>query len=485
MADVLNSAKEIVDDIGGIANDVYHVSRAMAKTSVTRLTKDQIFQFPIFMDADIDDDEKFPIIKSIEKNYAQLVMAAITNNGVIDRNAYPEVNQFLRKFHNNYGLPVAVENYVDEGIRIESAIASEGYLSKDDLLDMWKATEDYLDMESLNSLYRPFQKTTAKLQHALEASGEVRMSRALEADTTKYFRRPEYLKDKNGNILTTNNKPLNKGGIPILKTDKSGNPVFQYVEAPAVGSTDYADYINLYGEPQLLKDWHDADIQSKIQDNLKMDEVKSELAAVSRIGGSVLKDDKFNSLTPTVISMTLANIKKGIGSWSQNLTIGIRAMPRMIPQSIMVDNMIEACKNRMIFKFIKWTNNEIKFSDLLFGVTSARNSVKTENKWLHILRKRAIRNKLPGYKLNPNTTIVITDNDAHYITERCGVNLNDATNVAKLMDKYFLLGFGIYDTEGKMLRIMYDGEREFSMYSLRSMMAEAKKDTNMLAMNRY
>ena len=69
--------------------------------------------------------------------------------------------------------------------------------------------------------------------------------------------------------------------------------------------------------------------------------------------------------------------------------------------------------------------------------------------------------------------------------ERCGVNLNDATNVAKLMDKYFLLGFGIYDTEGKMLRIMYDGESEFSMYSLRSMMAEAKKDTNMLAMNRY
>ena len=71
------------------------------------------------------------------------------------------------------------------------------------------------------------------------------------------------------------------------------------------------------------------------------------------------------------------------------------------------------------------------------------------------------------------------------VEEKCGVNLNDISNVKKLMDKYFLLGFGIYDTEARMLKIIYDGEDEFTLHSMRSLMAEVKKDANLLAMNRY
>lgn len=54
-----------------------------------------------------------------------------------------------------------------------------------------------------------------------------------------------------------------------------------------------------------------------------------------------------------------------------------------------------------------------------------------------------------------------------------------------MMDKYFILGFGIYDTEAKMLNMIYDGDADFSQYSLRSMIADSKKELNLLAMNRY
>ena len=54
-----------------------------------------------------------------------------------------------------------------------------------------------------------------------------------------------------------------------------------------------------------------------------------------------------------------------------------------------------------------------------------------------------------------------------------------------MMEKYFLLGFGIYDTEGKMLNMIYDGESEFTTYSMRAMIADVKKETNLLTMSKY
>ena len=536
MGDVLNNAREVVNGVSDIANSAVQVSRAVAKTSVTRLTNDQVFQFPVIMDGDIDDDEKFPLIKSLEKNYAELIMIAITNNGFIDYDRYQDVNKFLRRFHNNGDLPFAFEGYTGD-VQVTSAIACEGYLPEKDLKSMWISVENLLDTETINSMYTPFKHTEAKLRRALEAAQAQKLTSALEAEDKVYFRRPDYAQDTietyNKSTKTTTKKTVNRidkaTGMIVINTDKQGNPLYQYLEAPPVGSQQYNDYVKAFGEPKPLKGWHDTDITSKIADDKQLealrhrwelekeqrslkeshakegrerafriaeqkakiereDQVRAEqdrLKAMSTVSGSMGKDDKFNALTPTVINLTLANVKKGIGSWSQNLIIGIRAMPRILPQSVLVNNMVQACKNRAIFSFIKWTNNEIKFSDVFMGLNSARESAKGQNRWMRTLRKRALINKIPGFKLNPNTTIIITENDVHLIYEKCGVNLLDLSNVQKLMDKYFLLGFGIYDTEGKMLKIMYDGESEFTHQSMRSMMADSKKEANLLAMNRY
>ena len=43
-----------------------------------------------------------------------------------------------------------------------------------------------------------------------------------------------------------------------------------------------------------------------------------------------------------------------------------------------------------------------------------------------------------------------------------------------------MLAFGIYDTESKLLDIIYDGESQFSSYSIRELVAKNKKDTNLL-----
>ena len=494
MADVLNGS-DVVRSANSLANDVYRVSQAVAKTSVTRLTKDQVFQFPVFMDGSIDDDEQYPIVKSIEKNYAQLIMIAITNNGVIDRDRYSDVNQFLRKFHNNSGIPTAMES-----VSLVDAIITEGFLPEKDIVSMQGNIEDRLDTSTINDMYKPYTATEAKLNRAIEdAKEQRRIDAAMEADSL-FFKRPVYARDRKGNII----RDTVHGNAPKVEMDNNGNPKYEYIVGDPSDAASFNQMRSEYGEPQTARQWNDANLRDRIaakaaerapeladqkaeREADKADKARErELNVRGTTNGNVVKDDKFANMSPTVIHFTLANIKKDIGSWSQNLIIGVKAVARAIPQSLMVNNMVDACKDRAIFNFIKWTNHELKFFDVLFGISTYRSDARNmDNRWMKVLRKRSRRSKLPGFKLNPNTTIIITENDVHLIQEKCGVNLNDISNIRKVMDKYFLLGFGIYDTEGKMLRIIYDGEDEYTQHSMRSLMAEVKKDANLLAMNRY
>ena len=80
---------------------------------------------------------------------------------------------------------------------------------------------------------------------------------------------------------------------------------------------------------------------------------------------------------------------------------------------------------------------------------------------------------------------IITESEALSIQQALGVDPHNPADVAKMMNKYFLLAFGIYDTENKLLDIMYDGESQFSTESIRELAAKNKKDTNLLSMNQY
>lgn len=479
MANPVN-VSDVITDVNAAVNGAYRISQAVSKTSVTRLTKDQVFQFPIYMDGSIDDDEQYPIIKCIEKNYAQLITMAITNDGLIDRDRYSDVNQFLRKFHNNNGIPVGLAS---ESVSVSANLTSKTLSSKD-ILAMQGALEDRLDIGSINNMYKPYMVTQRKLTNAIESAMiQRRKTAALEADAM-YFRRPVIKRDKAGKQVTS------KSGGVVFATDSKGSIMYEYIDAGSNTSDPQ------YGEAHPLSFWERTDAEAKARINFDSkapdreyeETVKREerrLNTFGKIGGQVVKDDKYANMAPTVINMTLANTQKGVGAWSQNLIIGVKAVARMIPQSLMVNNMVDACKNRAIFTFIKWTNHELKFLDLFFGINSARANARGDNRWLKVLRRRAMRSRIPGAKINPNTTIIITDADVHLIREQCGVDLSDLSNVRKIMEKYFLLGFGIYDTEGKMLKIIYDGEQEFTQHSMRSLMADAKKEANLLAVNRY
>ena len=540
--DPVTTAVGAYSSIRSAANTAMEIKKATAKTSITRLTKDQIFQFPMIMSSDISSEENYHIVKTIERNYATLILAAITNEGVIDRDKYGNINQFLKRFHDNLDLPFATES--DTDYEVTNAVATEGYIPQEELRRMDATLESQLDCESINDMYRPFERTKSKVNTALEAARAV--SIATEA-TDRYYRVPKYARDKKGNVIK------DSGGNPVLSTDKSGNIEYMYVLAPE-DKDKREETTNKYGsEPRTMDYWRsqandakreERDAVNQTPDQMRNQSEKDKLdfqkrkemirqqereedkeqrareraedkadrrreraedkadrarereednarrareeanKALSNVRGEMMKDVKFGGMMPTVLTITLANMKKEVGSWSQQLIIGIRAVPRYLSPSIMIANMCEAFKDRAIFNFLKFTKGELKWWDAILGLTSSRNRAisSTKNRWMKVLKARAEKNsKSMNKKYNPNTTIVITENEATLIKESCGIDPNSPSAVRKVMDKYFLLAFAIYDTEAKMMKIIFDGDVDYTHYSLRAMAAEAKKETDLTA----
>ena len=90
--------------------------------------------------------------------------------------------------------------------------------------------------------------------------------------------------------------------------------------------------------------------------------------------------------------------------------------------------------------------------------------------------------KIFGARLLPNATIVITENEALQIKEATGLDLHSPGVIKKIMDKYFLLGFGIYDTETRILSSMIDGDTNYTQYPMRALVSGIKKEVDLLNM---
>lgn len=557
--DPVTTAVGAYSSIRSAANTAMEIKKATAKTSITRLTKDQIFQFPMIMSSDISSEENYHIVKTIERNYATLILAAITNEGVIDRDKYGNINQFLKRFHDNLDLPFATES--DTDYEVTNTVATEGYIPQEELRRMDATLESQLDCESINDMYRPFERTKSKVNTALEAARAVSIATEGIDDEKFYFRVPKYVRNNRGEIVK------DAKGNPIISTDKNGDMEYIFIEAPDAwdnseeGKEKWKAARKQYGQtPRPMDEWSRmaADVAArrqraisrsdtetkkeieekklKFQDRKEMIRQKERIddkaqrdkeraedkadrareraedraerekdreirarereednarrareeanRALSNVRGEMMKDVKFGGMMPTVLTITLANMKKEVGSWSQQLIIGIRAVPRYLSPSIMIANMCEAFKDRAIFNFLKFTKGELKWWDAILGLTSSRNRAisSTKNRWMKVLKARAEKNsKSMNKKYNPNTTIVITENEATLIKESCGIDPNSPSAVRKVMDKYFLLAFAIYDTEAKMMKIIFDGDVDYTHYSLRAMAAEAKKETDLTA----
>lgn len=395
------------------------IAKYVSNTSLTKLARDSIFQFPVIISSSIDNDEIFVMAKALERNYASMMVSVISMSSYIDLSKYGKEDylvKFLRRFHSNANIGAQI--YANESFAIESAnILPQENVVGVNVAALWDSAFESCDMDSINEMYRPFKRTTRILEDALEAS-KMTFGEKLEINNADAI-----AKAGEKNIINTDN---DKTKLPQRGSDKNTN--------------------------------------------------------------QVVKSEYMTDMAPTMINVSIVADATGKGdTWTQNVVLGIKAMVRMVKSGVMVNNMLDAFKDRALFKWIKWTNGEISTAELIFGAGKAAqdgyDAVAKDN-WLKKLRERKHAqkiNKLLGRRLLPNASIIITETEAIAIQEACGIDPHNAADASKMMEKYFLLAFGIYDTEAKLLNIIYDGESQFSTQSIREIAAKNKKDTNLLA----
>ena len=75
---LMNAAANIkTEDIRTAVNTGKVVAKFVSNTSITRLAKDSIFQFPVIISSSIDNDEIFVMAKALERNYASMLLSVI------------------------------------------------------------------------------------------------------------------------------------------------------------------------------------------------------------------------------------------------------------------------------------------------------------------------------------------------------------------------------------------------------------------------
>jgi len=165
---------------------------------------------------------------------------------------------------------------------------------------------------------------------------------------------------------------------------------------------------------------------------------------------------KLNTKQPTMIELEL-KYKTEDNFEDTNLVIGVKVVSHVLPTNEMTEKLANSVKdNSILFKAIQWTSGEISFfKDFLLNLDNIRAEFEKDNKgrrksrWWHILQMRASESRFREIfgkeRFMPNTTFLITKEEVKRIKNEYGVDIMDRTQVKKLMDIYYLLGFVVVD----------------------------------------
>lgn len=464
------------------------------RKSIMTMAAPGLYMYPIVMSGGIETQKQMDLAKAFQITFASTVATAYSLHGTWNREDGPQVADIVQKFHqNDPKLINANLNAVGAALGIK-----EGYMNADDLEHMhyavesatimkdaltpenvflvdlvaWENVESGLVMESLNDIYKPYTRSEYKLRQNLDM-----MKSAMEAK-------------KAGGFFDAVDGFASRVNQAAYGAPSQNNAT----QTSLTNTEDTYQYDYEYDKDGNIK--RDAD-GNKIKKNVKVTKKTTKRPFDRMSFNKVERVQNMTSLEPTMVNVQIVAHGKGDASGNSgasvhNVTLCIKAMPRIVNSSVMIASMVEACQeSHGIFKFLKWTKGEIKTLDKVLGITAAKKkaiqrNAKNEVKFLEQSRKRRGKGLLGRFVRNevlPTTTIVITSFEAEKIKETCGVDLNRYEMAVRLMNKYFLLGFCIYDTEQETLKVLFDADTDWGTTSFQSMSTAVSNAKDILNQN--
>lgn len=438
-----------------------------SRTSITKMAQNTIFQYPFIISGSIELTKAMALLKANENSIATFVISSIARRNSVDLDKYENIDAYLAQIHNNGELnPNFITNMVG---------GWESYTVTDvkDASNMYPASAKYqmaleclnevdpigaLDTESLNDIYRPFDRTRRDMldkmrlmNDAMEASGNTRTKMERMSDPQNDSDRKELLlamrAGANGGRAGRYNPP---GGIE-MPTGKAGKLKTTFTGPDGKTHTTY-------------------------KTNWNSEAVRPTIAPPS----TMKLTNTLSTMEPTLLNVSLTCHSKDRGNWDANIVIGVKAVPRVVPSEAIISNMCDAViGGNSIFSFIKLAEKETKTAMFMFGplkgLKDSRDAALAKysggEQFMNLSKKRKMFDSLQKIKnapVPPNMNIIITSYEAQKVYEITGVNLMDARQARMIIDKYYVLSFSIYDTESEEYRIMYDTDTDWAIHNMYS-----------------
>jgi len=454
---IANEAEMTAKVLQGVKN-VGSLMKLSQRKSIMTMASPGMYMYPLIMSSGIDSDAQLALAKGFQMTYAAAVATAYSLNPLMDMDKVDNASDYVKKFHNNNASLLSADI---KGV--QQALGMEGYEDAEvkatvnhnipamDLvaLNMYASGDikDSLCTESLNDSYKPYTRTERIIKEKINA---MKIAKEDAQDIVNSF--GDHINDMGAKQTSLYNDGVYNRGTSTKTTitrDKDGN-----IE-----------------KTQTVKD----DIRKPV---------------VQTQFNQVVKNPQMESMEPTMVNVQV--LVKGGKTPSINLTIGVKVMPRLVPTNLMIASMSEACRNsRTIFKFLKWSKGEVGTFDAIFGVSDARSKVNSQNeqmekRFLKQLKKRKRLNGVGKFFNNevlPTTTIIITTYEAARIKDECHVDLDVLQNAVKLLNSYYLLAFGIYDTEQGTLKVLFDCDTDWGYTTITSLKSSVNKTNDLLNQN--
>lgn len=430
-------------------------AKLLRRNSITRMAAPAMYQYPLVTSAAIDSDTMMSIAKAYQLYYASSVVVSYSLNPIMNLADYPEVSDYVQSFHTNDKNPLQMNVNVatntlginmnsatevesdDVEIAVESATLTS--LSKRDVevinARAWDYVEDKVATESLNDMYRPYDRTRRIIEEKLQ-------------------------KMKIANEATSGDHPnMQENGKLFQNREETTKTI---VTDPDTGTR--TETTVSYKNPQIP----------------------------TRKENQIVRNTQLEAMEPTMVNVQIIAQKAGQPAHTIPITIGVKMMPRILSSDLMIASMVKACKETrgIIFKFLKWTKGEIKTLDYILGISKSKKKAleKGSNQELKFLEQSRKRKKLNigrfiKNEVLPTMNIVITSYEAEKIKQLCSVDLNDLTEAIRLMNKFYLLSFAIYDTEQGILKSLFDCDNDWSYTTIGNLRSTSAKISDVYQMN--
>ena len=481
--DLLKDAKGVIQGIKVASNDMRGQSLARQSSAAT-------MQFPVIISRSINIETASNVVKALERQYATFVQMVISLNPVIDWEK-DDIPGFIQRLHQNNPSPldiiescVNVYSNEEHDMRMFMSIneGCNGAVLRSNKEQLF-CIEEYLNQNKLNDLYKPKSMTMSVAESSLDYFCKQNNIITESSNKKKSYKRYNQQLQNNTNSIT-NRVDTNTGAItnPDNVQELKYNLELQKAFNEKV-ATDKEYQLNKdkFDETKDQNAKKNEMERNKFEFEIQKAEAENRARAIVRLADNDVK--KCNELVPTTLSVSLQQKSNDNFGGVINFILGVKGIMHPVNSDDMVSNLLDGHKaGNKFFNFLRWTSGEITFiKDLLFNVKGIKDDViKKHSKggshwWTTLKRNRTIARVKNGHskqKILPNATIVCSMEEVIEMQDAYNVDLLKVSNVIKLMDRYFLLGFAIVDETQELVHFIFDGERDFQVLSFNGLERE-------------